>query len=345
VTPEAEHAKARAGAAIELRRPAEARSILEQVLARDPSDAEALLLLARACTDEQDFARAHLLTRSASAAAPDDLDILVGCADVARESYDLEAAHFWASRALEIAPDSTAALNVMSLVQMQRGQGSDALVYAEEALRHRPLDPDLLVAQGLALDTAGRLGDATAYYIQALELDPQHLPGLNNLATVRLQCGDLRRASSLFGRALLLDPRFGIARENLDQVGLLARRVLLGRVGVGVCLAGLAAYLRWPWFWVIAVVTVVWVLVDAVRLPAPARSRLGAALGWPDLLIGALVFFSLPVGLGLAESGRRPPTAFAWIAVFALTLIGRLGWNRLRVARRLRQLGLRLPPA
>lgn len=343
MTPEAEHAKARAGAAIELRRPAEARSILEQVLARDPSDAEALLLLARACTDEQDFARAHLLTRSASAAAPDDLDILVGCADVARESYDLEAAHFWASRALEIAPDSTAALNVMSLVQTQRGQGAEAVVYAEEALRHSPSDPDLLVAQGLALDTAGRLGDATAYYVRALELDPEHVPALNNLATVRLQCGDLRRATRFLERALVLDPRMEVSRSNVDILGVLARRVLLSALGLGTVAAAGLAFLHVPGSWVLLLAAAAWTLVGVARLPAVVRGRLGAVIGWPDVFIGGLTVLATPLASGFVAAPKMPVQVYGWTAMFGLTFMGRLGWDRLRVARRLRELGVRLP--
>ncbi len=338
-------AKARAEAALELRRPAEARTILEQVLARSPEDAEALLLLARACCDEKAFARAQLLTRSASAAAPDDLDILVGCASVARESHDLEAAHFWAMRALAIAPDSPHALNVMSLVQAERGRGSEALVYADEALRHSPLDPDLLVAQGIAFDAAGQLGDAAACYVRALEVAPEHVYALNDLAAVRLRCGDLHRASRLLGRAMALDPRMELLRDNLDIVGALTRRVLMSRLGLGTVIAAALAYLGLPGAWVLILLALAWTVVGVARLPAPARRRLGASMGAQDLLVGAMTVLAMAVTSGLVVPVTRPTTAILWIAVFALTVTGRLAWNRIRADRRLRALGVRLPPA
>jgi len=334
---------ARAGAALELRRPAEARALLEAVLARSPGDAEALVLLARACSAEKDIPRVHQLTRSAAAAAPDDVGILVACADVARDSYDLEAAYFWASRALEIAPDSTAALNVMSLVQIQRGQGAEAVVYAQEALRHSPLDPDLLVAQGLALDTAGQLGDATACYVRALELDPDHVPALNNLATVRLQCGDLRRATRLLSGALVLDPRMEVSRGNVDVLGVLARRVLLSTLGLGTVAAAGLAFLRVPGSWALLLAAAVWTVVGVSRLPAVVRGRLGAIIGWPDVFIGGLIVLATPLALGFVAGPKMPVQVYGWIAIFALTFMGRLGWDRLRVARRLRELGVRLP--
>jgi Flp pilus assembly protein TadD len=345
VTLEPSVAKARAEAALQLRRPAEARAMLEQVLARTPNDAEALLLLARACSDDKDFARAQQLTRSASAAAPDDLEILLGCASVARNSHDLEAAHVWATRALEIAPDSPHALNVMSLIQAQRGQGAEALVYAEEALRYNPTDPDLLVAQGLAFDAAGKQGDAAACYVRALDVAPQHVYALNDLAVVRLQCGDLHRASRLLGRAIALDPRLEILRGNLDVVGALSRQVLLSRLGLGTVAAAGLAYAGVTFAWVLLALSIGWTAFGIVRLPAAARRRLGSGLGWRDVLIGAVIALSLPVATGRVAIARRPPTFLAWIAVYAVSVMGRLYWRRFRAWSRLRELGVGLPPA
>jgi Flp pilus assembly protein TadD len=343
VTAEHDVAKARAEAALELRRPAEARVILEQVLARSPEDAEALVLLARACADEKDFPRSYQLTRSASAAAPDDVVILVACADIARESGDLEAAHFWAARALELAPDSVAALNVMSLVEAQRGNGAEALVYAQEALRYGPQDPDLLVAQGMAFDTADALGDAAAHYAMALEIDPQHVYALNNLAVVQLQCGDLKRASGLLGRAIALDPRLEILRGNLDIAGKLARMVLLSRLGLGTVLAATMAFAGLQYAWVLIIPALLWTAAGIVRLPAPARRRLGHGLGWQDLVISGLIVLAIPIASRPRNTGPRPSTFLAWIVIFAVTVMGRLYWNRFKASRRLRELGVRLP--
>lgn len=344
--PEPSVVKARAEAALQLRRPAEARAMLEPVLARTPDDAEALLLLARACSDEKDFARAQQLTRSASAAAPDDLEILLGCASVARNSHDLEAAHVWALQALKIAPDSPQSLNVMSLIQAQRGQGDAALVYAQRALRHSPSNPDLLVAQGLAFAAAGKLGDAAACYVRALDVAPQHVYALNDLAVVQLRCGDLRRASRLLGHAVALDPRLEILRGNLDVAGALARGVLLSRLGLGTVIAAGLAYagLKGAWDVLVLAVALAWTVVGLVRLPPAARRRLSSALGWRDLLIGAVIVLSLPVASGLVAPASSPPTFLAWIAIYAISVMARLYWHRVREWSRLRDLGVRLPP-
>jgi tetratricopeptide (TPR) repeat protein len=335
----------RAEAALEVRRPAEARRLLEPVIAADPGDARALLLLARAWHQEGDLPKVHDLTRRAAAASPDDVDILVGCAALARQAEDRDAALHWAARAASIAPDSLPVLNVLSLVLAQSGRGAEAVVYAEAALQRRPDDPDLLVAHGLALEATGRLGDATAEYVAALRVAPHHQYALNNLAVARLICGDLHRASALLGRALAEDPHLKLARGNVDVLGMLARRVLMSRLGLALVLAFGGAYLRLPATWLIAALGLLWAVVGLVRLPAPVRARLGRDAGWRDVVIGLVILATIPIGFGLADPHGVPPTAMAWVAIFALSVMVPLAWNRLRVMIRLRQLGVRLSGA
>jgi tetratricopeptide (TPR) repeat protein len=234
-----------------------------------------------------------------------------------------------------------AALNVLSLVLTQVGAGREAVVYSRRALSHEPLDPDLLVAHGVALDVDGRPGDATAQYVQALGADPQHVHALNNLAALRLQCGDLDRAASLLTRALVYDPRLSEARANIDVVAGLARSVLISRLGLVMALACGLAYAQVPGAWLLAVIGGVWAGVGLWRLPAPVRGRLGRDIDWRDIAVLVLILVTAPVAFGGDPSGSALPF-IAWIVIFGVAVIGRLVWRRVAVAIRLRRLGVRL---
>lgn len=333
----------RAAAALEVHRPEEARRILAPVVAADPYDALALSMLAEAAAVEGDWTGAHDLTRRATVAAPDDLGVLLACADIARNTDDFDAAYYWVNHALELAPDDVRALQLMGLVEISRDFIPEAVTYTREALDRRPDDPELLVGYGWALAAANRHGESTAAYLAALEIDPQHVHGMNNLAVNRLRCGDLGRASSLLTSALALDPRLQHARSNLDVVGRLARLILLSRLGLGTVAAAALAYLHVPFSGLLLVATLIWVGRSLLNLAPAVRSRLGAALGWRDVLIGILTIAVMPWATGLVPVPARPPTIFAWVVVFGAVVLAPLIWRRLTVACYLRAVGLRLP--
>lgn len=334
-------ARARAAAALDLRRPGEAKQLLQPLVLADPSDAVALVLLARVYLAEQQFEQVHEMSRRAVEAAPDDVAVLVECADLARQSNDLPDAYTWAQRAVRLAPDEVAALNIMGLVQTARGGAREAVLLGLDALNRRPGDPDLLVAYGMALAADKRPGDATAQYALALERDPEHIHALNNLAVSRLLCGDLRLATSLLGRALALDPRMSRAQQNLRVVGVLARRILLSRLVVALGLTAVASLLGWRFAWLIAAAGAVWCVAGIVRLPAPARARLGDRLGWIDAVFVLMIVLAAPAAL--FSSSKAPPIAAIWGAAFAVAVLIRQALNRMAVRRRLRALGARLP--
>ena len=221
----------RAAALLELRRPAEARQILEQLIASDPSDAAAMVLLARCRVQLGDDDGAIEWSRRAGAAAPDDLALLLDCSSVARTAGNASDAYAWAIRALSMAPTSVRALNLVSLAEVGLGMDGPAIGHAAAALEQAPDDLDLRVGYALALSASGRVADATVQYVQVLEQAPTHVYALNNLASLRLGVGDLRRSIRLFGRALAIDPRLQIAARNIDAAAVSGRRILASRVG------------------------------------------------------------------------------------------------------------------
>ncbi|MGD9954619.1 MAG: tetratricopeptide repeat protein [Candidatus Nanopelagicales bacterium] len=338
---EAVEVRARAAAALGMRRSEEAKRLLQPLVAADPQDAVALVLLGRAYLAEQRLEQVHEMCRRAVEVASDDVAVLVECADMARQSNDLSAAYTWAQRALTLDPDEVAAINVLGLVQTARGGVQEGVLLGSDALKRRPGDPDLLVAYGMALAAAKRPGDATAQYALALERDPEHIHALNNLAVSRLQCGDLRLATSLLGRALALDPRMSRAQQNLRVVGVLARRILLSRLVVVLGLTAAASLLGWRFAWLIAAAGAVWCVAGIARLPAPARARLADRLGWIDAVFVLMIVLAAPAAL--FSSSKAPPIAAIWGASFALAVLIRQALDRLAARRCLRALGARLP--
>lgn len=132
---------ARAGVLLDLRRPAEARRILEPVVAADPHDAWAIIFLAECVLQEGRERRAFDTARGAAVQAPEDVDLLVRCACVARRAGFPDAAARWARHALALHPAHVGARDVLSLVEIDLDRPASALHHAEIGLAQLPDDP------------------------------------------------------------------------------------------------------------------------------------------------------------------------------------------------------------
>jgi Flp pilus assembly protein TadD len=319
----------RAGAALDLHRPQEARQLLATFLASEPDSAKGLALMALAMHEcGEPPSRWRPYGDRAAALAPQDVTILSSLADVARRAEDLSGARWYANRALKAGPASVPALNVHALIQLAEGHPGDALRTSARALSLRPDDPDLLVAHGMAQAELGRAALAQADYVAALRIDPQHVFARNNLAIARLDCADLRRAARLLHSAIRDDPRTPVMRQNLEVVAVMTRRLAMAmvmlalglRLALGLLdaragIAGAALLVGWTGWWVL-------------RMPAPVKRRLPARFEVMDGIWALLIL----VGWGhflVAAIGLRLVLPFAYRRV-------RTGWQLFR-------LGVHLP--
>ena len=333
----------RAAALLELRRPAEARQILEQLIASDPSDAAAMVLLARCHVQLGDDDGAIEWSRRAGAAAPDDLALLLDCSSVARTAGNASDAYAWAIRALSMAPTSVRALNLVSLAEVGIGMDGPAIGHAAAALEQAPDDLDLRVGYALALSASGRVADATVQYVQVLEQAPTHVYALNNLASLRLGVGDLRRSIRLFGRALAIDPRLQIAARNIDAAAVSGRRILASHLAIGLGVVGAGRQTHLAWTYLVGAAIVVWTVWSFLRLPAGIRRRFTRAFGWWDLADGFAYVMGLGLAFGFSPDDPDFQGGYWWLIFYGSASVVGLGVRRGRLAVQLRRAGVRLP--
>ncbi len=342
---EAQRTRARAAAALDVRRPEDARRLLAPLLASNPDDAEAFALMAVAsarCGEPPTVWRGY--ADRAAALEPFDADLLATLADLGRTSGDPAAGAYFAERALIVAPHHVRALNVLGLLQIDSNPGK-ALATIERALESRPDNPDLLVARGMALARQGQRAASQAMYVAALEQDPRNVYALNNLAFARLRCADLPRASRLLHRAVVEDPHTVLFRKNMDAVGSTTRRLTIAALMVAInvfILVGLANR------WLGAALSIGlggWVVFYVARLPAPVLRRLGKNLAGFDAIWAVYLLVAIPHVISVATTGAVPSFSAGLFLVLAIGLRVLVPFvvRRMSVSAGLRRLGVRLP--
>lgn len=231
----------RAEAALELRRPEEARRLLLPVIARDPADGWALALLAEASRQLDDDIGARALVRQAAACAPDDDAVLFLCGSVAQDLGDFDESRVWIERGLALNASSTYGRDLLALTLLGVGDLDRARSHVTAALMADPGDPMLLTALGVTAEAQGRSASAMVPWLRALQIAPDLPPLLANVALVRFEAGDLRRGSRLLTAAISLDPRWSAARSLVRAAGVWSRRELQGRFAMVVLGAMVAA--------------------------------------------------------------------------------------------------------
>jgi len=74
------------------------------------------------------------------------------------------------------------------------------------ALELAPRNVDATNALGLVLERQGDVDTARSHYETAIAIDADYTPAILNLASVRMQMGELAAAVELFSRAVTLAP-------------------------------------------------------------------------------------------------------------------------------------------
>ncbi|GAA4691650.1 tetratricopeptide repeat protein [Nocardioides nanhaiensis] len=234
----------RVGDLLELRRHAEARAVLQPLLAERPDDPGLHGLLAQALLGEGDHAGALAAANRVVALAPDDeWGHRIAAVTLDRMGQHLEATHA-AAEAVRRAPLSWQTHKVYAQVAIDaRSMGRDARAAAQRAVQLAPTEADAHFVMGLV---AHRLSDdqtAVAAYRRALQIDPQHATALHNLTM--LESGlRLGRSAQGLGAALRLAPDDELMRGNVDVLAArFVRRLYFAAllafvVGLAVALAG-----------------------------------------------------------------------------------------------------------
>jgi tetratricopeptide (TPR) repeat protein len=193
---------------------ADAAARYSQILKAEPSNVDALCMLALANGQLQRPAEAIDLLRRATEVAPSHVNahMLLGGALKAQGRSDEALASF--DRAISRRPDLLEAYLGRADVLMAIKRPGEAVETYERALALRPDFVDGWCHRGLALETMGRLEDAVASFDRAIALQPNLMAAHANRGNALAALGQHEAAVASFDLALAAKPDFAEVHIN-----------------------------------------------------------------------------------------------------------------------------------
>jgi Flp pilus assembly protein TadD len=204
---------------------AEADAIARGVLARDPSNAEALNLLGAAAIARQDGPGAVRVLAAAASAFPDRAEIVSNLAVAYQMTGAQDAALAAAEHACALEPGDARKRLMLGQLSLEGGRLRDASRHAEALLAAAPDDADALVFAATVALSEGDTGSAERLLVRAAARAPDHLDAQLNLSSLLAARGRRRPALAAAERARLAAPTDVRAR-----IGFAARLAEAGRL-------------------------------------------------------------------------------------------------------------------
>ncbi|HSD27636.1 MAG TPA: sulfatase-like hydrolase/transferase [Vicinamibacteria bacterium] len=207
-----------ANSAVRERRFEEAIPILKTVLAGDPKNAFATLVLGSAYMGQGKSREAIVQFRRYLELVPTSSYAHQWIAICHVRLGERDAALREAEAALALDPRFTDARVLKAGVLASRGEHDAAVGVLREAIATDPAKPMIRLDLAKILAEAGRSVEARAEFETVLRLEPDSLPALTGLGALLAGQGDLAGAEAVLRRALGHDPEAVQARFNLAQV-------------------------------------------------------------------------------------------------------------------------------
>lgn len=196
----------------------QAIALLDEILAGDPGQIEAVLLRASMAIERGEGDAAERLFTKALERHPDNIELLVRAGDAAIGSGSVSQAKARYQAALAVDSQVTAAWNGLGACYRQSGNTADARSAYVNALQLDSSDPIAPSALGMMAAEQRQLEQARSYFQQAVAAAPQ-LPQLHfNLANVLSELDDLGDSATHYRRALEIAPDYVDAWVNLALV-------------------------------------------------------------------------------------------------------------------------------
>ncbi len=203
---------------------AEARSLYEQLLTRQPQHPDALHLLGVLLGQQGDRLAAVDMIRRAIVQQPTIASYHNNLANALKDTGRLDEAILSYRRAIELDPHDALPFANLAAISLQQGKIDDAISHYKAAIDLQPKptspQPDRVLARlhndlGVALAQTGRLEQALAQLNFAVRADPDYSDSYNNLGLVLSQLGRAADSINSFHEAIHRRPQFPEPYNNL----------------------------------------------------------------------------------------------------------------------------------
>jgi predicted O-linked N-acetylglucosamine transferase (SPINDLY family) len=195
----------------------EAESLYRQILARDPSHADALHYLGLLACQVGRLDAAEELIRRSIAVRPNTADPHNNLGETLRSLGRFDEAINCYRRAIELDSHYPQAFYNLGIALQQSGRLEEAIDSYRRATALRPGYATAWCNLGHCLEQLGRLDEALASCQASVSADPDLAAAHNNLGAILKRRGRLTDAIRSFERALAIDPQTADARNNLGQ--------------------------------------------------------------------------------------------------------------------------------
>jgi tetratricopeptide (TPR) repeat protein len=195
----------------------QAAQTYQQVLASDPSNADALHLLGVLRHQQGEHAQAVELIGRAVALRPNAAIYHANLAEPYRELGQFERAAGSCRAALSLQPNYPEAIGNLGLALRGMGRLGDAVEQFHRALALRPDFATVHTNLGNALRELGKLELALEHFRRAVEIEPQNAAAQTNLGQMLLECGRAQEALAHCETAVQLQPDVAALHHNLGN--------------------------------------------------------------------------------------------------------------------------------
>ncbi|UCE89072.1 MAG: tetratricopeptide repeat protein, partial [Pseudomonadota bacterium] len=195
----------------------DAKKDIDQALAQNPSDANAMSLQSIVALVQGDRDRAMQLAVDATKAQPDAAAPQIAMSYAQQAHFDLRTALQSAQKATQLEPDNALAHARVAELELSEGRLGRAV---DAAARSAELNPKLARSQwvlGFAYLTRVRINKAIATLERAVKLDPADPMARLGLGLARIRKGKLEEGRREIEIAATLDPNNAIIRAYLGK--------------------------------------------------------------------------------------------------------------------------------
>jgi len=194
------------------------RTALERVISVDPNYVRALNDLANISIGNQNLRVAASYFDRALAAEPDNGEALVGRATVYRYNNEPRAAERLLNRAVSLYPQWAGPLHERARLYKGAGFLTDALIDMDAAIELEPDNYWIIVDRGLVLMDMNRKPEALEGFSRAIEIEPNNFLAYVYSAGIKNEFGDYAGAERDYTILARLNPEYYFAFEGLGML-------------------------------------------------------------------------------------------------------------------------------